>query len=383
MRTYLFALFLLLPLFSTAQEEEKPRNWTLSGYVKDLQAVYLLHTTIPILNIDTTFVSQTSFLHNRLNFKWIINDAFTFKTDLRTRAFWGDDLNDAFIDNLDQANDYFDLSYGATNNNGLAFHTMIDRLYLQLNKGKWEVRLGRQRINWGINALWNPNDIFNAFAFTDFDYEERPGSDALRVKYYTGFASSIEIAAKAADSWETATGALLWKLNKWNYDFQVLAGIAQNELVFGGGWAGGIKGLGFKGEFSYFSPLDEAVDQTFTGTFSLSYVTSKSFFLNAGYLYNSNGMNAGSLLNLFNFQLSAKNLYPYQHSVFVQGSYPFTPLLNGSLAIIYSPSKAQALFVNPTITYSIANNWDLDLIGQIAFNEDDGFRSPLQGLFLR
>ena len=386
MRKHLWALLLILPFMSYGQEEEKPRNWVLSGYVKDLQSVFLLHTEIPALNIDTTLVSQTSFIHNRLNFKWFLNQRFTFKADLRTRAFWGDGLDDTFITGLDGANDYLDLSYGVTNNNGLAFHTMIDRLYFQFNSGNWEARLGRQRINWGINTIWNPNDIFNAFAFTDFDYEERPGSDALRVKYYMGFASSIEFAIKAAEDWESATGAVLLKLNKWNYDFQILTGVAQNELVLGGGWAGGIKGLGFKGEFSYFLPFAEGIDQTFTGTFGLSYITSKSLFFNAGYLFNSNGMNEGSLLNLFSFELSAKNLYPYKHSIFLQGSYPFTPLINAGLAIIYSPSKAHALFVNPTFTYSIAENWDIDLIGQIAFNEDNGFKSPLQGLppvFLR
>jgi hypothetical protein len=58
-------------------------------------------------------------------------------------------------------------------------------------------------------------------------------------------------------------------------------------------------------------------------------------------------------------------------------------MLNGSIALIYSPSKAHAIFLNPTVTYSIAQNWDFDLVGQIAFNEDDGFKSPIQGLFMR
>ena len=38
-----------------------------------------------------------------------------------------------------------------------------------------------------MNLVWNPNDLFNAFSFVDFDYEERPGSDALRIQKYTGY----------------------------------------------------------------------------------------------------------------------------------------------------------------------------------------------------
>jgi hypothetical protein len=59
--------------------------------------------------------------------------------------------------------------------------------------------------------------------------------------------------------------------------------------------------------------------------------------------------------------------------------------MNGNLAFIYSPSEAQALFINPTFTYSIKENWDVDFVGQLAFNDEGelGYRSPVQALFLR
>lgn len=31
---------------------------------------------------------------------------------------------------------------------------------------------------------WNPNDWFNTYNYFDFDYEERPGTDAIRVRVY-------------------------------------------------------------------------------------------------------------------------------------------------------------------------------------------------------
>lgn len=376
----LLLLLLFFPILAFGQDE-KPKNWTIRGYVKDLQSVFMLTPDIP--GFDTTIVNQQNQIHNRLNFKWYISPSFSFKMDLRNRLFWGDELNEVFLENLDQANDYFDLSYGATNNNGLALHTMIDRLYFEYIKGKFEVRLGRQRINWGISTIWNPNDIFNAFNFTDFDYEERPGSDALRLRYYTGVASSIELAVKAADSWETAVAAALVKLNKWDYDFQVLTGIANKELALGGGWAGGIKGLGFKGEFTYFQPFEEGVDPSFAATFGLDYLTANSIFLSGGFLFNSNGSLEDNILSLFSFELSAKNLYPYRYSLVTSANYPITPLMTAGFSAIYSPSKAHALFLTPTFNYSISTNWDFDLIAQLAFNQSDGYTSPIQGLFMR
>ncbi|MBK7873230.1 MAG: hypothetical protein IPJ74_22450 [Saprospiraceae bacterium] len=143
-----------------------------------------------------------------------------------------------------------------------------------------------------------------------------------------------------------------------------------------------MKDAGFKGEATYFVPIDEG-NSSFAATFALDYVFSNSLYGNLGYLYNSNGTTKGDVTGLFNFQLSAKNLYPFRHAIFTQISYPFTPLLNGGAAIIYSPVKSHALFINPTLTYSLAQNWDLDLVGQLVFNEAKNYTSPIQALFLR
>lgn len=382
MKTTHLIIALCLASAAYSQDEEPPRL-TVGGYVKDLQTLFILNAK-PTLG--EVFVFSQNQIHNRVNLSWQAAPSWLLRADLRNRFFWGDQTftSQTFIDGLDAANDYFDLSAGGSNDKGLAWHAMIDRLYLEFSKGAWEVRLGRQRVNWGISTVWNPNDVFNAFAFTDFDYEERPGSDALRVRYYTGFAGSVELAAKMADSLEAAVMAGMWRFNAGGYDFQTLAGLVHNEIALGGGWAGNIKNAGFKGEFTFFQPLAEGEKSSFAATLGLDYMTGKSLYLGAGFLFNSNGANSGSLASLFDFELSAKNLYPYKYSIFLQGGYPFTPLLNGGLALIYSPSKVHAVFLNPTITYSIAQNWDADLIGQLAFEkEGKKFRSPIQGLFLR
>lgn len=368
---------------------ENPKNWTLRGYVKNMNTFFFIDDkfsidpAFPAIPIDALF--QENLVHNRLNFNWFLNEKLTFKTELRNRMISGDFtrlLGDSYSEVLDEANDYMDLSLETITSKGIAFQSMLDRLYLEFASGKWEIRLGRQRVNWGINTIWNPNDIFNAFSFTDFDYEERPGSDALRIRYFTGFASSIEIAAKAFDDFDEATIAGLWKFNQWNYDFQILGGIAQRDLVFGGGWAGSLKNAGFKGEFSYFYSLEDNIDDSFGATFAIDYMFSNSLYFSGGFLYNSSGRNASGS-EILNFELSARDLYPYKFNFMAQALYPFHPLLNGVLVVLYSPGKANALFLTPTLTYSIADNWDLDLVGQVVFSDDGKYRSPLQAFFVR
>jgi hypothetical protein len=370
-------------------QDTVPARWEIGGYIKNMQTLLFFNNAYPDFQqfkLVDTFL-QDNLVHNRINVKWLPNSRFTVFAEMRNRLFFGDLVRGTpgYADRVDNANnDYFDLSWVLLDDNGFVLHTMLDRLYAEYTAGNWEVRLGRQRINWGISTVWNPNDIFNAFSFTDFDYEERPGSDALRVRYYTGVASNLELAVKAFDHWDEAVLAGLWKFNRSEYDFQVLAGLSQGDLALGGGWAGSIKNVGFKGEFTWFKPVLNDGADAFAATGGLDYAFNNSLYLQGGYLYNSLGAINAPITGLFNFSLSAKNLYPYRHAVFAQAAYPFTPLLNGGIALIYSPVDIHALFVNPTATLSIMDNWTLDMVGQLVFNtQDNRYTSPIQAIFVR
>ncbi|HNP07388.1 MAG TPA: hypothetical protein PKN99_07160, partial [Cyclobacteriaceae bacterium] len=63
----------------------------------------------------------------------------------------------------------------------------------------------------------------------------------------------------------------------------------------------------------------------------------------------------------------------YRWSSFVQSSYQFTPLFSGGLSVIVYPGS-NAFFVNPALTVSLKQNFDLDVVGQLFFDED-----PLNG----
>ncbi|MEZ4988104.1 MAG: hypothetical protein R2795_24260 [Saprospiraceae bacterium] len=87
---------------------------------------------------------------------------------------------------------------------------------------------------------------------------------------------------------------------------------------------------------------------------------------------------------MFAFELSAQNLYPYRWTVFAQAMHPISPLINAGVATLYSPVRSHALFLNPTFSLSIANNWSWDVIGQVALDRSGGkLSSPLQVVFTR
>ena len=112
-------------------------------------------------------------------------------------------------------------------------HTILDRLYVDFQSGKWQVIAGRHRINWGMNLVWNPTDIFNTFSVFDFDYEERPGTDAVLVKYYSSSTSHLEVVYELADNLEESSVVGRGKLNFENYDVQLFTGYQKQYWVAG------------------------------------------------------------------------------------------------------------------------------------------------------
>ncbi len=369
-------LFWLFPAFG--QEQDLPWQLKFNGYLKDMQTAVFSPLTDP---------QSDQLLHNRLNFKLDYRSRFSLNAGIRNRVFIGSGpRTPGYKDAVAIAqSDWWDMSWTLWEQNGFLGLSEIDRLYIDYSIQDWQLRIGRQRINWGINTIWNPHDIFNAYAFTDFDYEERPGADAVLIRKYWGFASQVEFAVAPMRNFEDWTMGMRLRTNWKNYDWQWIAGKFQEDAVVGFGWAGALGNVGFKGEFSYFAQLDSLSANAFVGTLSAEYVFSSGLFVAGGLLYNSNGSPDAPLTQLFQAQISAKNLYPYESAVFVQGGYTLNPLSNLGLAIIYSPNKVHPAFLNPSFTYSIASNWDIDLIGQIALQKppNDPYQSLVNALFLR
>ena len=61
--------------------------------------------------------------------------------------------------------------------------------------------------------------------------------------------------------------------------------------------------------------------------------------------------------------LSVKTLSFTDYSISLQIAYPFTPLLNGNLALMYFPSM-DAVFTGPTLDLSLKDNLFISLIAQ-------------------
>lgn len=378
---HVYLLLVFIPFLAFGQKDTSRNTLSvdLGGYMKNLETIIFS----PLADEPTVDI----LFHNRINLNITYNQNLNLKVGMRNRLLVGESAEQPGFVNAIQSvqNGILDLSWNWWESTGVIGLTELDRLYVNYNYKDWQFRFGRQRINWGINLFWNPNDIFNAYAFTDFDYEERPGVDAVLVRKYWGFASGIEVAVAPAENWEDWIMGTRLQTNWKGYDMQFILGKFEDDVVGGFGWAGSLGNVGFKGEMSYFVEADSTQDQAFTGTVSAEYIFGSGVFLTGGFLYNSRGRSNAPVSEIFRANIDAKNLYPYETAAFVQSSYQFTPLFTGSAAVIYSFNDSHPLFFSPNFSYSMATNWDLDLIGQIALFQlpQQKYQSLVNALFLR
>ena len=383
-RFTIFAILLLGTVHVCSQDTVQAttdRSWSVNGYVKDMQ-------TAIIHDIDQNWVTS-NLIHNRLNFRWNLSKSFTFCFEERNRFYWGEQisLTPQYKDFIVYDNGLVNMSWNIFYGKSYILNASIDRVWLDFTRNNFQVTLGRQRINWSQTYVWNPNDIFNTYSYFDFDYEEKPGSDALRLQYFTGPSSKAEIAVKA-DKDQKITAAGLYRFNRWKYDFQGLAGIyTQSDLVLGLGWAGQIAKGGFKGELSWFRPLKNFRNTTgvFLSSVEYDYTFRNSIFIQFEGFYNSNASNTSNILiNLFNpGLLNAKNPFLTGFSIFGNISYPLTPLISLSLAGIYNPSN-RMYFIIPNFAFSLMNNLDLSLVAQSFQSYDPAlYKSEQTSVFVR
>jgi len=373
MKLYRIAVLIIAVLFSVIRGsgQDGPKKLQFSGHLQDLNTVW-------VGKINTQWYTMTS-VYNRLNLRYYPHQNWKFSVSARNIFNYGQMIYQFYPDYSDllvKDPGYLNLTWPIAKDSSYLLYSNIDRANIQFTKANLEIRVGRQRVNWGINMVWNPNDIFNTFNYYDFDYVERPGCDAIRGVYYTGISSSVELAVKISRE-EKITAAGMYRFNKWNYDFQVMGGLMEDDIVVGGGWTGYIKNAGFTGEGSYFRDKNNFADTVGIFVFSAgaNYTFKNSIFIHGSFLFNTNGTTgkAGPTNPLDNPFINIRDISPKdftlaRYSLFGQISYPITPLINGDISAIYNPNDHSS-FIGPNLSFSISDNISLLLMSQIMIGE--------------
>jgi hypothetical protein len=215
--------------------------------------------------------------------------------------------------------------------------------------------------------------IFNPLNVLDFDYEELPATDAIRLQYYTGAVSKFEITYKPAKKNKDQIFSGLWSINKWDFDFNFIAGMRFKRWLAGLSWSGDILDAGFRGEILASEKVNQSenpvqstqIDNSIysfnhtiiSGSLSGDYTFENSFYIHTEILFNNNG----ETKNTFLYQQEASSLgmlSAARWSIYQEFAYDITPLARGTIFTIFNPSD-HSLIVVPSVSYSVITNFDL------------------------
>ena len=324
-------------------------HFSFKGYIKDVNSFLLPAKNVPF--------HYSNLVHNRLNFKWQ-STHFNASAEVRNRLLWG-------------------------NTPGPTFYGKLERGWIEYKSTRWSIKAGRQRINWGMNNAWNPNDVFNAYNMFDVDYEERAGVDGLRIHYQKKETSAVELAATKDVASNTINGAIKYNFNRSNYDWQMIAGLNQKRITLGVGWQGSFGATGFKGEAQYFLSTKNG-EQILNASIEIDHITKNGWYLNAAALFNQQGIaSTPSDWSSLSFQNKPDNLMPTRWNIMAGTSKEITPIVNGRIGLLYSPFANLVVFY-PSISFNVVTNLDLDVFLQSLFGATNGnFSSIGHSIFLR
>ena len=135
-------LLIILPV-SISGQDTIPRNWSLNGYLTNMQS-FMFQSIGGDWTVD-------NLIHNRLNFEWNSKSG-NLKTvlELPNRFIIGESVeaNPDYVQIINTDNGYVKLSDNISTGKSYIFNSRIDRGYIDYTKDKFQLTIGRQRINW-------------------------------------------------------------------------------------------------------------------------------------------------------------------------------------------------------------------------------------------
>ncbi|MCP4633716.1 MAG: hypothetical protein GY855_12380 [candidate division Zixibacteria bacterium] len=355
-KTILFCFVVIISLNALASSKD---DISFGGYIRETPVVWKPYS---FSGIEKKY-QLNNLLNMRNNWRWYISDPLTFGLELKTRFIAGKKAGalqrEAEFTALGAS--LFKWQRDFVDEENVAVYSTVDRAWINWNLGFWEIIAGRQRIAWGTNLVWNPIDIFNPSSPLDFDNEEMPGTDALRLQCYIGTNSKFELAVAPQRDEEATIAAGKLKLNFSDYDWIIIAGRRKVENFVGGAFAGNIYGGGFRGEMIYVTrKTNDVIDNYYSASVSGDYTFRNSLYLHSAILYNDRGTTekAGGL-RLYQAYING-DLTPSKMSLFGQVAGNVTPLVRVDFSGIINPYD-KSWYAGPSARWSVMTDIDITL----------------------
>ncbi len=148
--------------------------------------------------------------------------------------------------------DWLDLGGTVESDAHVTWRHRVDRLALGATAGRFGLRAGRQPISWGTTLFLTPADPFVPFDPADPYREYRTGVDALRLQFYPGPFSAVDLVVRPArtPAGRTLTALARAKATVSGWDLSAWGGALHDGAAGAAGLTKTVAGAALRGEVS-------------------------------------------------------------------------------------------------------------------------------------
>ncbi len=259
-------------------------------------------------------------------------------------------------------------------------HLRMDRINVQYQSGRLNLKVGRQPISLASTFYFTPNDFFAPFAAQTFFRSYKPGVDAARADIRLGELSQLSLisvlgysADPASDNgwsetYKPSRGSHIARASSVFGDFELalLGGLVKRDRVLGIDFQGELfEWLGLRGEGHVRWPDNAGQRRTAEFSLGLEHRWESSLTIRFEQFYHGSGAATASA---YTPATLSSSLYLARYYSAAGVSYEFTPLLTGDATAIYNwvdHSGLMALYA----LYSLSDESELALSGGVTFGK--------------
>ncbi|TQV78814.1 hypothetical protein FKG94_12390 [Exilibacterium tricleocarpae] len=221
----------------------------------------------------------------------------------------------------------------------------LDHAYYKRQVDNFTFTLGRQPVDWGSGRLWQPLNLFGAFAPTDLDTDYKPGIDGVTLDWYPSPHASVTTAYIVSPQGDAALEDSLATYYRRQVGEQSEIGLAAGSIsgnqVVGGSFESAWRGIGWRIEGAHYD-LEESDDKGLFYIAGIDYQFEEGTLLALEWYHNHFGVKEQmALADEITDPLVVFQLQPLlgRRALGISVNNDITPLLRGTYLLLASSLK--------------------------------------------
>jgi len=347
---------------------------SIGGYYKNLFSVTESTTTNRLVYSDTQRL--------RLEWKMEYNDSIQTKVAFDKELVLGDYVRDPGFEavrNMDQNKlTWLDGDRAYYDDEHVYAKYSLYRAYIKFYDPRFQLIVGKQRIDWGRCRFWSPMDLFNPISPLNIERDETVGVDAVDATIFFNSKTNLNFVYAPDDEFEDMSFGMRFFTRIYDYDMFVMAGEFKKDEVIGACVDGYLGQAGVRGEITY-TWADDGKDFIRT-CIGLEYTFKGRATVLAEYFYNGGAEDNEVDRFTADYAFSSRVLSMKKHLFGLSLEYEITPLFDFNCYGIMD-FEGESFYINPEFKYNLLTNMDLCAGWQFYGGDDDGEFSPYKGLY--